>query len=162
MTTRTAPTSAPNRTTSVWCGVESCRMPVDGNFGGLFCAAHRRALRFSATLNDALIELLGTGPNMVRPNATNQTDLREAGEHFAIGLAKVFGPVFNTTVLVDPEPITLDVVKGSDSQVFRWHVSLKWKAETHDGPPILIEDDDSDDEYNDDNQDEDSEGHDDE
>jgi len=113
----------PARFTSVWCRVESCNRPVDGNVGGPYCWTHRRTLRFSAALNDALTEFLGTAGGSMRPSKFNANDMREAGELFGLGLSKLFGAAFGTTVAVNREPITPTTVNGHKG----WHVAFRWQ-----------------------------------
>jgi hypothetical protein len=141
-------TNEPARFASVWCRVESCRRPVDGNVGGPYCWTHRRTLKFSATLNDALSEFLGTAGGSMRPSTFNGTDVRESGEFFALGLSKLFGAAFGTTVAINPEPITPATVNGHKG----WHVSLHWQEDEGDssGYAAMDETDELDDEYNDD------------
>ncbi|MEU0499369.1 hypothetical protein [Mycobacterium sp. NPDC006124] len=130
--------------TSVWCGIESCGRPVDGNVGGRYCWTHRRTFRFSATLNDALTEFLGTAGGSMRPSKFNASDVREAGEFFALGLSKLFGAAFGTSVMVDPQPITPAVVNGYKG----WHVALRWQEDEDDSSGYAAMDET--DEYNDD------------
>jgi hypothetical protein len=137
----------PARFTSVWCRVESCNRPVDGNVGGPYCWTHRRTLRFSAALNDALTEFLGTAGGSMRPSKFNANDMREAGELFGLGLSKLFGAAFGTTVAVNREPITPTTVNGHKG----WHVAFRWQENEGEsnGFGALDEDDDPNDDEDD-------------
>ncbi|MGH3637915.1 MAG: hypothetical protein ACRDUX_02695 [Mycobacterium sp.] len=140
----------PDRFTTVWCRIETCDNPVDGNFGGPYCVAHRRTFKFSATLNDALNEFLSGIGGFMQPSAANTDDVREAGELFALGLSKMFGTAFGMSVLVDPTPITTKTDSGKSKGRLRWHVSFRWQEfdDEPDGYAAMDETDESDDEYN--------------
>jgi len=146
-----ATTNEPGRFTSLWCRIESCDRPVDGNVGGRYCWTHRRTLKFSATLNDAVSEFLGTAGGSMRPSPFNGNDVREAGEFFALGLSKLFGAAFGTTVAVDPHPITVKTMGRRDGRL-HWHVSFLWQENEGElsSCAAMDETDEVDDEYNDD------------
>lgn len=124
------------------CNAENCEMPIDGNYGGWFCWKHRRGLRLSSTITDALKEFLGTTGQAKIPY---DEKIEEAGECFSEGLQLLFESIFNAGVTVNTDPIHLGYSDDPNSGKHSWRIAFWW-ALTDDIKAMSESENESDDE----------------
>lgn len=119
------------------CEAEFCDKIAEGH---RLCVAHRRALKLTRAIQDAILEFVML-PERIRPGTRNDKKIIEAGDHFAHGIHCLIGTLFTTEdVIFEGKPIVAQM--GSlDSNVSRWRVQFKWIA--HNGN-LLADDSDAD------------------
>lgn len=123
------------RTSVLTCEAGYCKNPAVHTSG--LCANHRRALKLTATIQDAILEFVMT-PERIRPGTRSDKKIIQAGDHFAHGMLLLIGTLFNTEdVIFECEPIVTQM-SSRDTNVPRWRVQFKWIA--HNGN--LLRDDD--------------------
>ncbi|UXA12058.1 hypothetical protein KXD97_29755 [Mycobacterium sp. SMC-8] len=112
------------------CSALDCGGIADDRTG--WCAAHRRALTFTAKLSDALSEFLhkqdgGYLQSGVRLTPENVHNVELAGTHIAHGLACLMYACFESDVIgYDETPIRLN--SYSIGEATPWRIDIKWKA----------------------------------
>ncbi|RFZ35142.1 hypothetical protein DAVIS_04692 [Mycobacterium marinum] len=138
--------TATARISVLMCRAGYCENPAL-HISGL-CDRHRRALKLTAAIQDAILEFMMT-PDRLKPGTRNDKKIIEAGDHFAHGMYCLIGTLFNTEdVIFEAKPIVAQM-SCRDTNVPRWRVQFKWIA--HNGNLLADDSDvDLDDDPNDD------------
>lgn len=119
------------------CRAEYCAGVADHSSG--LCAAHRRALTLSTTMQDTVTEFLhvqhgGTLQSSVALVPANTEKVERAGHHLALALALLVSTCFESEVTFDETPISLrNVSHGAKNN---WRVAFNWQA----GRPEFVDD----------------------
>ncbi|WP_204080993.1 hypothetical protein [Mycobacterium riyadhense] len=107
------------------CDAQFCENPAT-HISGL-CDAHRRALRLTTSIQDAVLEFIMT-PERIKPGTRNDKKIIEAGDYLVHGMHLLIGTVFNAEdVFFEGNPIVAQM-SSRDTNVPRWRVQFKWIA----------------------------------
>lgn len=109
---------------SAYCDAEYCGRPIDGNYGGKLCWLHRRGLRLSTALTDALTEFLGSAGQVEIPY---DKEIEEAGEYISQGIELLLSKIFRAEVTMNARPILLGYSDEPDNNRHCWRVNLWWE-----------------------------------
>mgnify|MGYP005812086769 CR=1 FL=1 len=102
------------------CVAQFCGGVAD--HGGL-CSAHRRALKLTTKVQDALLEFI----NGIRPLSVNDRDIVLAGEYLGDGLSLLVGVVFSDEIEFEKPPLLFVDYGDREQRKPRWRVDLKWR-----------------------------------
>ncbi|WP_368681664.1 hypothetical protein [Mycobacterium intracellulare] len=86
------------------------------------CSAHRRALKLTTKIQDALLEFV-TG---IRPLTKNDRNILSASDYLSDGLTMLVGSVFGEEIEFERRLIVVDYGDGEQRRP-RWRVDLKWR-----------------------------------
>lgn len=106
------------------CEARACDN-VATHIGGL-CDAHRRALKLSTGIQDAVVEFFNL-PSIIRPGTRQDKDYVLAGQYLAHGIALLVGSLFDTEIVFNERPIYAQMNRSVSHNAPRWRVQFIWK-----------------------------------
>jgi hypothetical protein len=114
------------------CTAQACaQVALDGGL----CPAHRRAVKLTAEISDAVFHFFAGNRNIgdaIRPGTRNDNNFVEAGECLSLGIALLIGSLFDgDVVFCEESPIFADTSFGTRyvPKTPRWRVKFSWAVE---------------------------------